>query len=110
MWLHLRLLCVRVPCSGCKEWYHQSCYGIPSVPPGDEPYYCKPCALHDPGCQQAECEDEEQFENKTITKPGAIRCVICDSATWRGFCTVHDKSARKKKHTRFAHTSQCLSG
>ncbi|KAJ2648386.1 hypothetical protein IWW40_003921 [Coemansia sp. RSA 1250] len=32
-------------CEGkCNKGYHQRCYGIEKVPPGDEPWYCDLCA------------------------------------------------------------------
>ncbi|KAJ2221802.1 hypothetical protein EV180_004530 [Coemansia sp. RSA 518] len=32
-------------CEGkCKMSFHQSCYGIPEIPPGDEPWYCDLCS------------------------------------------------------------------
>ncbi|CAM9735349.1 unnamed protein product, partial [Phaeothamnion confervicola] len=32
-----------VACDGCDVAVHQSCYGVRSIPPGDEPWYCSRC-------------------------------------------------------------------
>lgn len=80
-----------VICEGCLKPYHQSCYGIVEVPEGD--YYCWAC--------------------KAGKEQGDIKCVICLSREWRGFCNVKYDRAKTdaqtlhdhRRHPHFAHTA-----
>ena len=76
-----------VICETCECAYHQSCYGIDTVPEGD--WFCRPCAA---GCAR-----------------GSVQCAICLGKEWSGFSEVvmgdEDKSKRNKV---FAHVACAL--
>ena len=80
-----------VYCEGCDFPYHQSCYGIMTVPEDD--YFCWGC--------------------KAGKEQGEIKCVICLSREWRGFCHVKYNRSKTDAHTlqdhrqdpHFAHTA-----
>ena len=57
-------------CEGpCQRWYHQSCGGIPTVPGEGIDWFCRACS-------------------NGYMKEDKLRCVICGSEEFRGFCEV----------------------